>query len=650
MTIIPTTPLPVIANPTNVDGTTQPGFGGSPIVEINGSQIFFPIDPKDPGNPPAGTQIPGINGLAFTAGSSTLRGLVINRFTGNGVVTLGGSNDKIAGNYIGTDLSGTVGLGNGEYGIVMAGTRNSVIGGVTGADRNVISDNTFSGINLTNGTSGGVAGNNVVEGNFIGTASDGVTDLGNQYDGVTVNTNTNVIGGLAPGAGNVIAFNGNEGVHVFNFFSNTRIGTAVLSNKLFDNTNQDLDLSFGTFNPVPGGVLTSAFQSDGTTVVQGRFSAAPDTTYGLQFFSNPGPAFSGSGGGMALAGSGTATTDDNGNAKFSVAVPTVELNKSLSALATDPGNNTSTFFRNTRVVAAAAADLGVSQSVDPSSALTGDKLTYTVNYTNNGPSIATGVVLTDTLPPGMNYGSAKATAGTVAAANGVVTVSLPKLFPGETEGVTIEVTATVVETAENVATVRADQNDPNPANDTSTLDTPITANPLPPVVVAYQPMVGLHSINGVVLTFSQPLDPLQATNPINYSLVLTGPHGRQTNVAIEPVVYDSKALTIKITPVKPLSLGKSYKLILNGQGSAGIDSVSGNLLLGNTSLYPGGPYVIPVNRGYVPKTPPASKGRGGHQVRLVEATTHRRVLTVPVAVANNPNGSTFVAQLPGPLA
>ena len=62
-TIRPLSPLPEITDPVVIDGTTQPGFAGTPLIELNGQTT------------PQGTA-----GLKITAGSSRVRGLVINRF------------------------------------------------------------------------------------------------------------------------------------------------------------------------------------------------------------------------------------------------------------------------------------------------------------------------------------------------------------------------------------------------------------------------------------------------------------------------------------------------------------------------------------------------------------------------------------------
>ncbi len=37
-TIAPLSPLPAITNPVLIDGTSQPGYAGTPLIELSGSQ------------------------------------------------------------------------------------------------------------------------------------------------------------------------------------------------------------------------------------------------------------------------------------------------------------------------------------------------------------------------------------------------------------------------------------------------------------------------------------------------------------------------------------------------------------------------------------------------------------------------------------
>lgn len=92
-----------------------------------------------------------MQGLFITAGNSTVRGLVINRFGMHGIVLQTNGGNTVTGNYIGTDAAGTARLGN-----VIAGNRRD---GVWLVDTH--------------------ATGNVVPGNFIGTDVTGSQPLGN---------------------------------------------------------------------------------------------------------------------------------------------------------------------------------------------------------------------------------------------------------------------------------------------------------------------------------------------------------------------------------------------------------------------------------------------------------------------------------------
>jgi CSLREA domain-containing protein len=114
-TISPGYGFDFISDPVVIDGTTQPGFTGSPLIELNGSN--------------AG---PDAFGIVIFAGSSTVRGLVINRFALTGLDIDVNGNNTIQGNYIGTDLTGTVDLGNGVNGLAVSqGSGDNLIGGTT---------------------------------------------------------------------------------------------------------------------------------------------------------------------------------------------------------------------------------------------------------------------------------------------------------------------------------------------------------------------------------------------------------------------------------------------------------------------------------------------------------------------------------------
>jgi hypothetical protein len=111
---------------------------------------------------------------------------------------------QILGNLIGTNAVGTAAIPN-ELAIafVQSGGKNTIIGGTTAAMRNVISGNT-SGI-YDKSSIIGASSDNTISGNYIGVDVTGAAALGNVQYGIFTSSRGAVIGGSAPGAGNVIA-------------------------------------------------------------------------------------------------------------------------------------------------------------------------------------------------------------------------------------------------------------------------------------------------------------------------------------------------------------------------------------------------------------------------------------------------------------
>jgi parallel beta-helix repeat protein len=243
-TIAPLTPLPAITDILVLDGTSQTGYAGVPLVEINGVSagpggVGLEVDSACKID---GLAINGFAGVgilvAFGADGATLQanyigtdatgtvakgnvtGVVVNAnnvlvagnlISGNDAdgLMIAGTSARVVGNFVGTDITGAGALGNGNFGINVAGGAGAIIGGTTPGSGNVVSANAADGITFSNAVGG------LVEANYVGTDSTGVSALPNSGNGVSVFfSNSVAIGAAAAGAGNVISANFGNGVYL----------------------------------------------------------------------------------------------------------------------------------------------------------------------------------------------------------------------------------------------------------------------------------------------------------------------------------------------------------------------------------------------------------------------------------------------------
>ena len=210
-TIRPAAALPAITNPVVIDGYTQTGASPNTNPVTTGSNAVLKIE-LDGSN--AG--VSSVHGLLITTGGSVVRGLVINRFSGDGVAIFGGeaAGNLVEGSFIGTDVTGRADLGNAGDGVQVLDAPENTIGGTTAGARNVISGNGIAGVSISGVGSTG----NLVEGNFLGADVTGTAPLGNSRFGVIVHLGAsgNTVGGTALGARNVVADNRDYGAEVSN--------------------------------------------------------------------------------------------------------------------------------------------------------------------------------------------------------------------------------------------------------------------------------------------------------------------------------------------------------------------------------------------------------------------------------------------------
>jgi len=262
--ITPTSALPAITDSATIDGTAQ-GCLSPPCILLDGSS--------------AGSDV---SGLVLSLGSSMVRGLAIGGFSANGILVespgnilegnflgtditgttalgnaafgallrsqnnqVGGtvadarnllsgneldgvamqgaaaSQNEVLGNYIGTDVSGALALGNLNDGVFVEDGSDNTIGGVTAGSRNVIAGNVLVGVRISMASATG----NLVQGNYIGTDVSGTLDLGNVAHGVRLQEGAtiNTIGGTSSGARNIISGNEITGIRINGGAHNNRV-------------------------------------------------------------------------------------------------------------------------------------------------------------------------------------------------------------------------------------------------------------------------------------------------------------------------------------------------------------------------------------------------------------------------------------------
>ena len=270
-----------------------------------------------------------------------------------------GPGTTVQGNYIGTDVSGTIPLGN-TAGIEISAASVTVGGSAAGAG-NVIAASagdppSIGGGIFFFGTGGAGA---VIQGNFIGTDPTGTINLGNHFYGIYEPPSNVTIGGTAPGEGNVIAFNGGgAGIRII---GGAATGNAIRGNQFYDNgtVGIDLDNSSGTTpGPTPndpgdtdtGGnnlqnyPIVGSVDYGATTTVHASLNSTPSTVFDVDFFANPTCLDRPS---LPLqahdyVASTQVTTDASGNATIDFVLPVVlQAGQPVTATATDPGGNTS---------------------------------------------------------------------------------------------------------------------------------------------------------------------------------------------------------------------------------------------------------------------------------------------------------------------
>ncbi|HYX26938.1 MAG TPA: Calx-beta domain-containing protein, partial [Pyrinomonadaceae bacterium] len=422
-TINPTSALPAITSPVEINGYSQAGASANTQTD-NTDDAVLRIELNGSGLPA------NIHGLVLNS-PSAIEGLAINRFSGNGIGLLNGSSNGffsfslVSGNFVGTDISGTLAEANGLAGVYITQSSGQQVGCQLADERNIISGNTGEGISILS------SGGNFVQGNLIGLATNGTSLLGNGGHGIEVyNSASNNTIGAPPGqqlttaarsdlssspqsssgrlrcqsggtatqslvksnsfatndfsnslsGANVIAGNGEDGIRIS---SPDDTGNLVSQNSIFSNTGLGINLgtdgvTANNFNNHVGPnnyqnfpVITRAVAD--TQTITGTLDATGGTAdFTIEFFNNGpnGCDSSGNGEGKTFIGS---ITTSGGSFTATLNANSFAVGDVITATATDANFNTSEFSACATAVAATPGTLQLSSA------------TYQVN--ENGGSI-----------------------------------------------------------------------------------------------------------------------------------------------------------------------------------------------------------------------------------------------------------------------
>jgi len=252
----------------------------------------------------------------------------------------------VRGNIIGMNKDATQPMGNGESGLEI-NTADNVIGGTALGAFNQIGDSTYYGIFIW----GAGATNNRIEGNYIGTNVALAQGLGNWFGIVIYGANDNSIGGTVNGTGNFISDNINDGIYDWygsrnsylrnSVFRNGGVGIENLGRGPLPNDALDLDHGPNEGQNFP--IVTTATAGGGSVTVAGFLASQPSTQFRVEYFVSTQCEASGFGEGEHYVGFQDVTSGADGKAVLGTVLTTAYVSGFVTATATDPDGNTSEF-------------------------------------------------------------------------------------------------------------------------------------------------------------------------------------------------------------------------------------------------------------------------------------------------------------------
>jgi large repetitive protein len=315
-TITPLTALPTITSLVSIDGSTQPGYVGIPVVTLSGQNLVN------------GTGLSFDNVPATQAGQLQVNNLAMVNFSGSAITVNRSDFIGIVGNYIGITSDGNTVASNG-VGINNSNSANAQILG------NLISGNSTNAIVVSGANSQLL----MIQNNFIGTSADGSLIRGNGQNGVfisnsalDVNISNNVIAGngangilAAADAGVRLKFSQNS------IYQNSGLGIDLArTGSVGDgvNPNDPLDVDIGANNLQNSLVVQRISLNASIPQANLAFNGWATQTFTVELYSSDTLA----GEAKNFLQSFSITTNASGNWSNTIAVPTLTNGKFLTAI------------------------------------------------------------------------------------------------------------------------------------------------------------------------------------------------------------------------------------------------------------------------------------------------------------------------------
>jgi hypothetical protein len=527
----------------------------------------------------------GATGNSIGSAIGTHNIISANQNNGVEITGAGTARNVILSDYIGTDITGALALGNGNDGVLIgAGATANTIGSAT--THNVISANSNHGVEIT----GAGATGNTLLGNYIGVDKTGVKPLGNASNGVMIGAGAtgNTIGGVTAGSANILSANGANGIQL------DGAGT-TLNNVLGNFIGTDLTGKLAVANASDGVLISGGASANhiGNATTAGKNIISGNMANGVEInTASNGNFIQGNTIGVTVAGAAL------GNTGSGVYVDS-SSNNTIGGEAGGAGNIIQ-FNSGNGVTIASGAGNAIQQNSIFSNSLLGIDLnndgvtsngspTTGANNGQNYPVIAsalfanasqgTSVTFTFSGAPNTTYqielfDSPTANASGYGEGKTPLTPT-PILVTTGPDGVAINpATGTDMYTVKGLAgalsgtVVTGTATDPT--LDTSEFSQAVAVTSAPPVVDNVTFATDSHGhTTGVVFTFSVPLAP-SSVNTGDFQLFSAGSHATYTTpiklAKVNPVVYHQTAnsFTVTVTTASPIAAGHFIKAFVNG--------------------------------------------------------------------------------------